>query len=44
MYYKRNPVDGKIQAAEASAYNPAGLNDGEVKGKLNGQIQLNSVT
>ena len=32
MYYKRNPVDGKVQAAGAGAYNPAGMKDGEVKG------------
>jgi len=33
MYYKRNPVDGKVQAAGAGAYNPAGMKDGEVKAR-----------
>ena len=31
MYYKRNAVDGRMQAAGAGAYNPGGL-EGEVKG------------
>jgi len=32
MYYKRNAVDGRMQAAGAGAYNPGGL-EGEVKAR-----------
>ena len=33
MFYKHSTIGGRIQAADANAYNPTGLGAGEIKGK-----------
>ena len=34
MFYKHSNIGGRIQPSDAAAYNPVGLRDGEVQGKL----------
>jgi len=46
MFYKHSNIGGRIQSSDATAYNPAGLRDGEVKdsGFVFGDMRTQALT